>query len=142
MHQRLQFARDESVVDKEVFLYSETIAAKTGVAPLEIPNPIIFHAMPQDQVLRPSRRPNRIRLHKSHPMQHPLQRGWNKKALRNREPPQMIKCDRHQEILPNPRIVDDLRPHVLSNTNNAVDAARWRREEGSAEITRVSPKLA
>src|SRR5579872_894836 len=75
MHQRLQLARHESVIDEKVFLDSEPAPTKTPVTPLQVAGPIVFHPMPQDQILRPRRSTNRIGLHKFHPVQCPLERS-------------------------------------------------------------------
>lgn len=61
---------------------------------------VILHPVPQDQVLRSRRRPNRIRLHKLHPLERPLQRRGHKQALGHRQPPQVVKVEWHPEILP------------------------------------------
>jgi hypothetical protein len=42
--------------------------------------------MPQDQILGTRWRPNRIGLHKSHPMQSAFQRRRRQQALRHRKP--------------------------------------------------------
>ena len=70
MHQRLQFARNESVVDEKVFLNSEFAIAQFKIAGM-----VILHTMPQDQVLCSRRRTDRIRLHEFHPMQRAFERS-------------------------------------------------------------------
>jgi hypothetical protein len=58
MHELTVGARQESIVDEEVLLQSQP-----WISALEIARPIVVHAVPQGQVLRPRRRPDRIRLH-------------------------------------------------------------------------------
>ena len=70
---------------------------------------VIFHTMPQDQVLSAGWCANRISLDELHPMQGALQSGRRKKALRDNHPPQVVDCDRHDEILSNSvRVADGL----------------------------------
>src|SRR5437764_4353874 len=68
MHQRVQLARDEAVVDEDVFLDVER-----SVAPLEIPRRIPADAVPQSEVLRPRRRADRVGLHEPQAIERALQ---------------------------------------------------------------------
>jgi hypothetical protein len=51
--------------------------------------------MPQDQVLRPRWGANRICLHESHAVQGTFQGCGLKQTAADREPPQILRCDRH-----------------------------------------------
>jgi hypothetical protein len=46
--------------------------------------------MPKDQILRPRRRPNRIRLYESHPLEHPRERRGGREAPRDGVPPKPV----------------------------------------------------
>src|ERR1700733_10953351 len=94
MHQRLQLARYESVVDEEVF-----VDVEFGVAALQISRAIAFDAMTQDQVLRASRRANRIGLHESHMVKSTFQRGRRQQTTHDRKAPQVVEGDRHPCML-------------------------------------------
>src|SRR5215470_16458088 len=61
MHQCLQLTRHEPIIDEEVFFDAEP-----NVSALQITCAVILDPMPQDQVLRSSRRANRVRLNKLH----------------------------------------------------------------------------
>jgi hypothetical protein len=47
--------------------------------------------MPEDQILRPRRRTNRISLHKPHLPQGPIQCSWTREIPRDSVPPQVIE---------------------------------------------------
>jgi hypothetical protein len=86
MHQSLQGRRDVPVVNEEILLYPESF-----IMPLQIAGPISFNPMPQNQILRARRRPNRIRLHERHPLQCPSQRRRSKERSPYRKAPQIIE---------------------------------------------------
>src|SRR5580704_16119924 len=94
MHQRLQFARNEAVIDEEVF-----VDVELGVSSLQISCAIALNAMTQDQVLRTSRRANRIGLHESHVVKSAFKRGRRKQTTRDRKAPQVVEGDRHPCML-------------------------------------------
>ena len=86
MHQRLHLPRHIPIIDEEILLDPER-----HIVPLQIARPISLHSLPQNQILRPGWRPNRIGLHESHPRQRPPQRRRRKERPRHREPPQIIE---------------------------------------------------
>ena len=98
MHQDLQLARDESVIDEEIFFHAQRAFSQPRIAPLQIARAVALHALPQNQILRPGRRADRIRLNEFHAVQRPPQRGGRKQALSNGHAAQIIK--RHEEMLP------------------------------------------
>src|SRR2546423_1529208 len=69
MHQRLQGAGHEAVVDEDILL-----DIQRGVSAFEIAGAIIPDAMAQDQVLRARRSADRIGLHETEALQCALQR--------------------------------------------------------------------
>ena len=76
VHQRVNSARQESVVDEEVLLDAEL-----RVATLEVARPIALHAVAQRQVLRPRRGANRVSLNEPKLVQRAFQRRrWEKAA--------------------------------------------------------------
>src|SRR5258708_3900907 len=90
MHQRVYRARDKTVVDEEVFFDAEL-----RVAAFEVAGAIIPDAMPQDQVLSPRRRANRISLHEAQPIERAFQRSGREEALLDGEPAEIVESDRH-----------------------------------------------
>ena len=93
VHQRLQPARHEAVVDEDVFFDVER-----RVAPLQIAGAVALHALAKDQVLRPRRRADRVRLHEPQPIERARQRGRPEQAARDREAPQIL--ERHAPDVP------------------------------------------
>jgi hypothetical protein len=89
MHQRLQRPRDVAIVDKDILRDVER-----DVAALQVTSLVIFHSLAKNEILRASRRPNRIGLHKAHAVQRPWQRRWAKEVAGNGNPAQLIDCDR------------------------------------------------
>src|ERR1700730_3189747 len=99
MHQRMNRARHEAVVDEEIFLDAEF-----GVAPLEIASAVIFDAMAQNQILSAGRRANRIGLDKSEFVERAFQRRRWEEALRDGEAAEVVERERHWRVNqePNP----------------------------------------
>ena len=65
--------------------------AKAGVATLQIAGAVVPHPVPERQILRPCRSPNRVGLHEPEGFERPGQRcGW-KEAPRDRVTPQIIE---------------------------------------------------
>ena len=60
MHQRVMCARQKTVVDEEIFFDAEL-----RVVPFEVAGAVAHNAVAQRQVLRPSGRSDRIRLHET-----------------------------------------------------------------------------
>src|SRR5579864_2757902 len=89
MHQRMNRARHEAVVDEEVFLDAEF-----RVAALEIAGAVILDAMAQNQILSAGRRANRIGLDKSELVKRTLQRRRREEALRDGEAAEVVECER------------------------------------------------
>ena len=75
MHQRVQPAGHEPVVDEYVFFDGHR-----RVAALEIAGTIAVDARPQRQILRASRRLDRIGLHETQPVDCPFERGRDEQA--------------------------------------------------------------
>jgi len=69
------------------------------IAPIENARVIVLHPLPQDQILSPRRRPDRVRLHESHTVQRVLQRRRRKQAARHRIRAENIERNRHHGIL-------------------------------------------
>src|SRR6185295_4786000 len=84
MHQRLYRARDEAVVDEEVFLDIER-----GVSAFQIAGPVILDAMSERQVLRARRRADRVGLYEAERPQRTRQRRRREKAAGDGEPSQI-----------------------------------------------------
>jgi hypothetical protein len=70
MHERVQLARHEAIVDEEVLLDRET-----RIAALEVTGAIADDAMPQREVLRTGGRTDGVRLHEAEARDRPHQRG-------------------------------------------------------------------
>src|SRR5579872_1891224 len=85
MHQGLERAGDETVVDEEILLDRER-----RVAPLEIARAIIPHAMAQGQVLCPRRRANRVCLDETLPLERMLQARRRIEAASDGEAPEIV----------------------------------------------------
>jgi hypothetical protein len=86
MHQRLDFLRHEPVGQEEVLLDAER-----RVSALEVAGAVILHAMPERQVLRAGRRPDRVRLDEAHPMQRAFQGGRRGKVARRRKAAEIVE---------------------------------------------------
>src|SRR5262249_51549523 len=86
MHQLLNGTGDKSVVDEEILVH-----VQFGVATFQIPGAIIRYAMAQNQILRPSRRANRVGLHKAEFLERGLQTDGSKQALPHRRAAQIVK---------------------------------------------------
>src|SRR5215469_9727035 len=95
MHQRLEFVRDETIVDEKIFFDAEFY-----IATLQIACAVVANAMPQDQVLRPRWCANRVGLHESQVVERAFQRRRLEQRACNGEPPQIVNGDRHDQILP------------------------------------------
>src|SRR6185436_12550412 len=91
MHQRLQRARDVTVVDEEILFEIERC-----VKSFKITRPVILHAMPQNQILRACGGTNRIGLHKPHPLQGILERCWFREVSRDCKASQIVEIDWHR----------------------------------------------
>ena len=86
VHQRLHGAGDEAVVHEEVL-----VDVETGIATLEIAGAVAGHAMPQREVLRARRRPDRVGLHEAERVERALQRGRREQAARDGAAPQVVE---------------------------------------------------
>src|SRR5512145_121209 len=65
--------------------------AKAGVATLQIAGAVVLHPVPQRQILRPCRRPNRVGLHEPEGVERLRQRcGW-KETPGNRVSAQIVE---------------------------------------------------
>ena len=74
----VQPARDEAVVDENVFLH-----VQRAIEPLEIASGVPADAVAQDEVLRPRRRADRIGLDETEAIDRALQRRWREEAARD-----------------------------------------------------------
>ena len=83
MHQVIDVARQEPVIDEEVFLDGQP-----GVGALQIARAIPRDAMAQRQILRPRRRPDRVGLNESEPPDGRLERGRCAQAAGDGQTPQ------------------------------------------------------
>ena len=88
VHQIVQPARDEAVVDEDVLFDAER-----RVRPFEIAGAIAGHAMAQRQVLRPCGRADRIRLHEAEAIERARECRRRKEATGDGEAPQIIERD-------------------------------------------------
>ena len=95
MHQRVMLGAQKPVVDEEILL-----DAQRRVLAFEIAGDVAGHAMAQRQILRTSRRAQRIGLHEPQARQRPRQRGGGKQAARDGVAAQLIQRRCHGEILP------------------------------------------
>ena len=86
MHQRLQRAGDEAVVDEEVLVNVEA-----RVATFEIAGAIARDAVAERQILSPGRRADRIRLDKRERIECALERGRRKQTARDGESAQLVE---------------------------------------------------
>ena len=86
MHQRLQRAGDEAVVDEDVFVNVEAL-----VATFEIAGAIARDAVAERQILSPGWRANRIRLDKRERIECALERGRRKQTARDGESAQFVE---------------------------------------------------
>ena len=89
MHGSLYGARQDAVVDEEVLLQSEPRIARFQVA-----RPVVQYAMPQGQVLRAGRSPDRIHLHEAKSGDGPLQRSRPEQAAGNRVAAEGVERER------------------------------------------------
>ena len=95
MHQRVQLARDEAVVDEEVLLDAEPC-----VAAFEVAGPVVLDAMAQGQVLRACRRADRVGLHEAQFRDRAAERGRVEEGAAHRVAAQVIQSDRHPRMMP------------------------------------------
>ncbi len=86
MHQRLQRAGHEAVVDEEVL-----VDVEPAVEALEIAGTITGHAMAEREVLGSRRRADRIGLHEAEHVERLLQRSGGNQAARDRKTPQVVE---------------------------------------------------
>src|SRR5215468_2697214 len=98
MHQRLEPPRDEPVGQEEVLLEVEL-----AIAAVEIAHAVVTHPMPQDEVLRPGRRTDRVGLDETHALEGPLERSRGEERPRGRMPPQVVETDPHASAANPPR---------------------------------------
>src|SRR5262245_20531697 len=80
MHQMKQPVGHEAVVDEEVLVH-----AQARVAALQIAGAVVRDTVPERQVLRACRRPNRVGLDEPESFERLWQRGRRKEAPRDRE---------------------------------------------------------
>ena len=93
MHQCLDGARHEAVGDEEILLDAER-----RVAAFEVAGMVVVDAMAQREILRACRRPDRIRLHESKPVEGAFERGGREKTAGDSEAAQVgegDQCARH-----------------------------------------------
>src|SRR5262249_10517558 len=90
VHQRMERAGDESVVDEEVFLDAEVV-----VAALQIAGTIILDPVSQCQVLRARRRTNRVGLHEAQFLERQFERRRGEHRMADGEVPEMVEGNRH-----------------------------------------------
>jgi len=95
VHQRLRGARQEAVVDEEVFFDPEA-----RVTPLQVARAVTFHAVAQRQVLRARRGADRVGLHEAELVHGALQRGRVEQAACDGEAAQLIERGRHARMMP------------------------------------------
>ena len=88
MHQRLDGARHEAVVDEEVLLDAEL-----RVAAFEVAGTVVLDAMAQHQILSARRRADRVGLHKAQPVEGAFQRGGREEAAGDGKAPQVVERD-------------------------------------------------
>ncbi len=86
MHECMDGACHESIVDENVLLELER-----RVAPFQVASPVAHNPMPQRQVLRAGRGPYRVRLHEAEPAHGLLERGPRKEAARHGVPAQLAE---------------------------------------------------
>ena len=86
VHQLVDGARDEAVIDEEILFDAERF-----VAPLQIARSISLDAMTQREVLCPCRRPDRVRLHEPERIQRAFESRRLEQAARDGEPPQIVE---------------------------------------------------
>jgi hypothetical protein len=79
VHQRLVRARQESVVDEEVFLDGEL-----RVLALDVARAVALDAVPERQILRACWRADRVGLYEAEAFDGALQRGRREQAARHR----------------------------------------------------------
>src|SRR3974390_2875549 len=94
MHKSLQRPGNEAIVDEEVFIDSEFV-----VLSIKITGSVTFHAVPQDQILRPRRRLDRIRLHKPKLVEHTFESGRREETAGHGQRPPIVERNRHGEML-------------------------------------------
>ena len=73
----------------------EAFETELDVSPLQIPGAVAPDPVPQDQVLGAGRRPDRVRLDKSHPVESPRQRGRRKETPGNGKAPKIFEGRSH-----------------------------------------------
>ena len=91
MHERLQLAGYEAVIDEEIFFDTEL-----RVAAFQIAGTIIFDAMPQDQVLRAGWGADGIGLHEAEFFERTFERDRREQAARDGKSAQVVEGDRHR----------------------------------------------
>ena len=94
MHEGLQGARQEAVVDEEVLLDVER-----RVEAFEVARSVALDAVPQRQVLRARRSADRVRLHEAQLLERTLQRGRREEAAGDGKPAQVAKGDCHKPMM-------------------------------------------
>ena len=95
VHQRLQRAGDESIVDEEVFVHVEA-----PVATFEIAGAIARHAVAERQILGASRGANGICLDEGERVECALEGGRRKQAARDGESAQLVEGHAWSAIWP------------------------------------------
>ena len=90
MHQRLQRPRQEAVRDENILLEAEL-----PVEAFEVAGAVVLDAMAQHQILRASRRPDRVGLHKAQPLKGAFQSCGREEGAGNSKAPQVGEGD-HQ----------------------------------------------
>ena len=89
MHERVRRARQEAVIDEEIFFDEQA-----RIAPLKIAGAVVAHAVAQDQILRAGGRADRVGLHKAQTIDRARQRDRCKERARHRIAAQVGKRDR------------------------------------------------
>ena len=90
MHQRLERAGDEAIVDEEILLDAEL-----RIAALEVARAVLPHAMAQHEVLSARGRADRVGLHEGQLLERALQAGGRREAARHGKVPEIVEADRH-----------------------------------------------
>jgi len=86
----MQRSRHVAIVDEEIFLDVERL-----ITAFQITGAVIINTVPQYQILRACRSPNRIGLQEAHSLQRPVESCRLGKIPRNGESSQVVDCDRH-----------------------------------------------
>ena len=94
MHQRVERPRDEPVDKKEILFDIER-----RVQTFEVARAVVFNAVAQCEILRASRRADRVGLNEAHAIECASQRRGLEQASSDSKATQVVERDRHDQNL-------------------------------------------